>query len=531
MRTGSNFLGVMMVSVGLGAGCVIEASPPGGHGSSTGSGASGGSGGGGGGVPIPPAQPSCAELGGKTADQKFPGIDVERFEGGESVLGCANGFDLDAKRFRLAVSGAARISFAEGQLFANGDKCTAADGSDVVLDEATSIEITGGDGDDLLLLDLSTENASTLVSSAASGLAIDLRGGDDRVFVRGSAAPDTFVATEAKGALLFDVDADGEGEASIANAEMLVASLGDGDDSLDGSPTGASAATPHIVVCAGAGDDRVRGGASDDVLEGGDGNDTLLSASVSDGADALDGGSGVDLVDYSERIGALSISLDGAANDGEGAELDDVRANVEHVVAGAGDDTLVGSDGADTLDGGLGNDTIDGRAGDDSMNGGPGDDTFLGSPAVDGADVVNGGDGIDEIAYEARPAGVLVTLCTATSTSGCDDVCGCDGDDGEAGEGDNLVNVEGVVGTAFADVMVGGAGDDKLFGNGGDDVLTGNDGDDSLFGDLGGDQLDGGQGDDYLDGGEGADTFVGGGGEGDICVVGAEELAPQCELY
>ena len=41
----------------------------------------------------------------------------------------------------------------------------------------------------------------------------------------------------------------------------------------------------------------------------------------------------------------------------------------------------------------------------------------------------------------------------------------------------------------------------------------------------------GGQIDDYLDGGEGADTFVGGGGEGDICVVGAEELAPQCELY
>ena len=38
----------------------------------------------------------------------------------------------------------------------------------------------------------------------------------------------------------------------------------------------------------------------------GDGDDVLLSASVMDGADALDGGSGVDLVDYSERIGALS---------------------------------------------------------------------------------------------------------------------------------------------------------------------------------------------------------------------------------
>lgn len=530
MRTRANLLGVMVVSLGIGAGCVIEGSP---HGdtSTSGSGASGGSGGAGGGVPLPPPQPSCAELGGPTANPKFPGIDVARFEGGEPVQGCANGFDADAKRFSLTFSGTVRIAFAEGQLFANGERCTAPDGSDVNLDEAISIQIAGGEGDDSVLLDLSAENASVLASTAASGLAIDMRGGDDRLFVRGSAGTDAFIATEANGALLFDVDADGEGEASIANVEMLVASLGDGDDSLDGSPAGASAATPHIVACAGAGADRLRGGIGDDVLEGGDGDDLLRSANLTDGADAFDGGAGVDLVDYSERIGPLTISIDGAANDGDEAELDDVRANVEHVVAGAGDDTLRGSDGADILDGGPGNDTIDGRAGDDSLNGGPGDDTFLGSPTADGADIVNGGEGSDEIDYAARPAGVSVTLCAAPSIAGCDEGCACDADDGEALEGDNLVNVEGVVGTAFADMMVGGPSADRLFGNGGNDALTGNDGDDSLFGDLGADKLDGGQGDDYLDGGEGDDTFVGGGGEGDICVVVAEELAPQCELY
>lgn len=69
-------------------------------------------------------------------------------------------------------------------------------------------------------------------------------------------------------------------------------------------------------------------------------------------------------------------------------------------------------------------------------------------------------------------------------------------------EGDDFK--EGLFGPDF---VVGGAGNDTLLGGAGNDALDGDNGDDLLFGGDGNDALDGGDGDDLLFGGDDADRF------------------------
>ena len=114
--------------------------------------------------------------------------------------------------------------------------------------------------------------------------------------------------------------------------------------------------------------------------------------------------------------------------------------------------------------------------------GGDGNDRFL-SAAPDGADIVRGGDGLDQARYAQRTVGVTVTI-------------GASADDGEPGEGDDIGDdIEDVLGgggddvltgDADANVLEGGAGNDKLTGNGGPDELRGDAGDDEMLAQDGG---------------------------------------------
>lgn len=68
--------------------------------------------------------------------------------------------------------------------------------------------------------------------------------------------------------------------------------------------------------------------------------------------------------------------------------------------------------------------------------------------------------------------------------------------------------IEGVVGTAFDDLIVGNDRGNDLQGGGGNDTLYGGRGDDTLSGQDGNDGLFGGEGNDTLDGGDGADRLL-----------------------
>ena len=84
---------------------------------------------------------------------------------------------------------------------------------------------------------------------------------------------------------------------------------------------------------------------------------------------------------------------------------------------------------------------------------------------------------------------------------------------------DELVNIEGVLGTGYNDILTGGSADNVIFGEGGDDQIEGNAGDDVLSGGAGKDVIVGGEGDDRIIGGAGDDILVGGLGK-DTFVIG-----------
>ncbi|MBO9559939.1 MAG: hypothetical protein J7515_15335 [Caulobacter sp.] len=67
------------------------------------------------------------------------------------------------------------------------------------------------------------------------------------------------------------------------------------------------------------------------------------------------------------------------------------------------------------------------------------------------------------------------------------------------------MSIEGVVGSAFGDLLVAAAGGSLLYGQNGDDSLIARSGSNSLYGGAGGDHLYSGTGADLMDGGDGFD--------------------------
>ena len=149
----------------------------------------------------------------------------------------------------------------------------------------------------------------------------------------------------------------------------------------------------------------------------------------------------------SPRPRPVTADIDGAADDGEAAEGDNIATDVENLTGGTGADTLTGDGDANLLDGGT------------------------------GADALNGGGGIDTVAYASRTAPVTADIDGAA-------------DDGEAAEGDNIAtNVENLTGGSGADALTGNAGINRLDGASDGDTLNGGAGTDTLIGAAGADEL------------------------------------------
>ncbi|WP_280109888.1 calcium-binding protein, partial [Azospirillum sp. B506] len=196
-------------------------------------------------------------------------------------------------------------------------------------------------------------------------------------------------------------------------------------------------------------------------------------------------------------------------------------SGIENLTGSAPGDRLTGDSGANVLDGAGGNDTLVGGAGADTLIGGAGSDT---------AD------------YSASGAAVTVDLAAGTGLDGTAD-------------GDVLIGIENLIGSARADLLTGDAQDNNLRGGAGADTLIGGDGSDTadytgstagvtvsladgtaaggdaagdlligienltgsaaadqLTGDGGANRLRGGGGNDTLIGGAGADSLSGGAG-------------------
>ncbi len=298
----------------------------------------------------------------------------------------------------------------------------------------------------------------------------------------------------------------------ISHVEDLIG--GDGDDHLKGDE--------HAnVLLGGPGDDLIQGydGADDlggdggdDTLEGGQDGDAMNGGPGDDllfggfGNDAYDGGEGVDTADFSDATTPVSVTINGAADDGRASEGDNVAATIESLIGGIDDDNLNANDGDGTLEGGGGNDLLNGGLGADVLIGGPGVDVaaYGGHPGPVNVDLaVPGGDGLagenDDVTGDVEAIGGSVFDDTLSGDAKLNTINGGPGDD-------TITGAEG------NDFLAGGLGNDTVTGDAGDDIVDGAEGEDRLNGSAGDDTLRGFTGDDLLDGGAGADTMTGGDG-------------------
>lgn len=177
------------------------------------------------------------------------------------------------------------------------------------------------------------------------------------------------------------------------------------------------------------------------------------------------------------------------------------------VLAGAGNDTVIGTAFTDTIDGGPGN---------DSLSGGGGDDLFVVAGLEQGVDRVSGGAGFDRASGSGgSDAFRFSAFWGETSVEAIQGGGGSDliqGDDGNntlnfsATTLSGIARIEGlagndwITGSAGADVIAGGQGNDALFGGAGDDLFVYQHGD-------GLDRVSGGAGTDRLLAGEASDAI------------------------
>ena len=211
-------------------------------------------------------------------------------------------------------------------------------------------------------------------------------------------------------------------------------------------------------------------------LIGSDGNDQFLIGPSGSVSGRIDGGIGLNTLDYSNVTTALSFNLQtGAATKTGGT------SNIAHIIGGSAIDTLTAANGANlwTIGGG-GSGTINNSFsfnGLENLVGGSLSDVFtIGNTSLVTGNL-NGGGGVDSIAYQSNE-NLLVNLASSTASkisgtissieqialgTGTDTVVGRNVTSNWNVTGPNAITTSGV---AFQNVetLVGGSGLDTLIG-------------------------------------------------------------------
>ncbi|MBL8572833.1 MAG: hypothetical protein JNM13_04075, partial [Hyphomicrobiaceae bacterium] len=440
--------------------------------------------------------------GGAGADTLAGRGGADRLDGGDGSDTADYTASLEAVTVDLA-NGTGTGGDAEGDTLARIERIVGSALRDVLSGSAAADTIEGGGDDDTLT---GRGGADTLIGGAGTDTA-DYSAASDAVTIDLDAG--TGLGGDAEGDVLAGIERvlgsiRSDRLSGSANGDTLDGGIGDdtlsgrggadrligglGVDTADYSASAAAVTVDLLTGIGGGGDadgdllagierivgsdhaDRLTGDMLNNTLLGGLGDDTLEGGQS---ADVLDGGDGADTATYQSSGTAVTVSLAtgiGLGGDAEGDRL----ANVEHLTGSLLGDVLTGEDGANTLDGGEGNDTLDGGL---------------------GADVLIGGAGQDVADYHRSTSAVSIDLTTGNASGGLAD-------------GDQLVSIERLIGTDYADTLrgngqvnslMGGAGDDRIEGEAGDDTLIGGTGDDRLIGGADGDMLIGGDGTDTAD--------------------------------
>ncbi len=408
----------------------------------------------------------------------------------------------------------------------NGDEGNdiifADDGNDTIATGRGNDTVTGGAGDDMFVIERAP-GTTTLINdfSFEFNKKIDLRAFDSnfanfdalRPFIVGGQNGNQIFTTinlpdgqkvVLNGVFEFDLNTFYFiGNTGIGKGNDYIITFANRDDLINADANQNNPADGgNDTVFANDGNDTINGEGGNDLLYGGNGRDLLNAGFGNDfatgdaGDDTVTGGAGTDSI-YG---GADNDSVDG----GDDVDFVGGDAGNDTLTGGAGndsifgwtgDDSILGGSGNDVANGEDGNDTVTGEAGDDSLYGSDGNDKFIGGT---GADYVDGGNGRDIISYATSSQAVNVDL-EAASGSGGD------------AEGDVMIDVEDIEGSAFADTLRGNSITNTVYGLGGNDTIRTAQGVDTLVGGADNDRLEGGtEKDDYVftfDGTNGNDTI------------------------
>ena len=245
----------------------------------------------------------------------------------------------------------------------NGD-----DGNDFIRIQRFSgtrnnVTVNGGNGEDILGIDTSTNGTFTVDMGAGDDLIATFRDGTDTVLTTLGAGRDTVQHNSSHRFVFTDFETGDAGD--IFEAEFLTfRAVG-----LEGNPF----ASGHLAL----------------TQDGADA--TLTFYRFGDDREAL-----VVAVFQNTQIADFTAANFNGINPQAGGPG-------ETITGTEGDDTLTGTAAGDTINGLGGNDTIDGGEGDDTIDGGTGNDTITGGL---GNDTIRGGEG-DDVITDAFGANII----------------------------------------------------------------------------------------------------------------------------
>lgn len=366
------------------------------------------------------------------------------------------------------------------------------DGNDTLADGSGSDSLAGGNGDDVyrliasgtdLLVEASSGGSDLLdYSSASGGVNVDLSRITQQTVrpyhrltlsvgieqFRGSRFSDVVTLLTADAGLIRQMDGGANDDATALDTLRVLS--GATTWKLSGSIGGSVEGSLLISPISFTGFESLAGGNGDDKF-------VLAPEVMFDGV--IDGGSGNDLLDWSQFTSGRAVTLsDNSATGfvGQEASLPRGFRGIDLLIGSSRADTLIGDDMVSSWDvaGAQVTDAASSRSlkwnSFESLLGGAASDTFTNARGVS-AMTLNGGAGDDSM--DASSATAAITLC------------GGDGNDT-------------LLGGSAADRLDGGTGNDLLMGGQGNDSLLGGAGDDSFDDTVGGNQFDGGDGNDAI---------------------------------
>ena len=343
----------------------------------------------------------------------------------------------------------------------------------------TAAQATGGSGSDTLknIENLTGSNYNdTLIGNTASNT---LNGGVGADRMEGGLGNDTYYVDNA--------------------SDVIVEAAGGGTDLVYSTVTHTLAAEVEDLNLQGTASINATGNALNNIIYTNAGNNII------------DGGAGTDTVTYLNSAAAVTVNLSNTAAQATGGSGSDTLLNVENLTGSNYNDTLIGNTANNTLNGGVGADRMEGGLGNDTYyvdnasdiiveaaNGGTDlvystvthtlaaeveNLSLQGTASINatgnvlnntiysnaGNNIIDGGAGVDTVAYSGATAAVTVNLSnTAAQATG--------------GSGsDTLKNIENLTGSAYNDTLIGNTASNTLNGGVGADRMEGGLGNDTYY--------------------------------------------------